>query len=89
MRDICEDVSPTMLPASSVRIKLSWGTKRQNYINKTTCLAVHTQHGNMTINIMRHTVEFYMIQRLIVRSNDITGNMRLRVQIIQEKKGTI
>ena len=40
----------------------------------------------MMINIMRHTVAVYMIQRLIVRSNDISGNMRLRVQITQEKK---
>ena len=62
--------------------KLSWSTKRWNYINKLTCLVVHTQNVNMMINILRHTVAVYMIQRLIVRSNDITGNMRLCVEIV-------
>ena len=63
-------------------LRLSWSTKRRNYINKLTSLVVHTLNVNRMINILRHTVAVYMIQRLIVRSNDITGNMRLRGEII-------
>ena len=76
MRDICEDVSPTMLLASSVQKK----TELEHKKTELTCMVVHMQSVNMMTNIMRNTVAGYMvIQRLIVRISNITGNMRIPV----------